>query len=242
MAEGQGQPGIQDPTGEDLTDVKVAICIPTHEVIPSLFAYSLGLAMGYMGKNHPYVNCSLQMNNGTVLTEMRTMLAKTALLDKADWLVWFDSDMRFPMDTIERLLAHKQSIVGCNYSTRKIPDIKPTAFNSDDGVVRVYTEEHSTGLESVSSLGFGCIAIHKEVFEAIPPPWFHIPWNEKTMKYECGEDVYFCRRAREAGFEVMLDHDLSKEIAHIGVMEFDYTSMLAAKGMVPDIPHRIITK
>ena len=31
-----------------------------------------------------------------------------------------------------------------------------------------------------------------------------------------GEDYYFCERAREAGFEIWCDGDLSRELAHIG--------------------------
>lgn len=242
MAKRQRQPSVPNPSGDGISEVKVSVLIPTHEVIPARFAYSLGLAMGNLGKNHPYVNCSLNMSNGTLLSEMRTQLAKSALLDKVAWTVWFDSDMVFPMDTIERLLAHQQPIVGANYTTRKIPDIKPTAFKDDEGLERVYTEDSSTGLESVSALGFGCVAIHSSVFQEMDPPWFHIPWDEKEKKYECGEDVYFFRKARSLGFDVMLDHDLSKEVSHVGVMEFDYRAAVAARGMIPDIPHRIITK
>jgi hypothetical protein len=96
----------------------------------------------------------------------------------------------------------------------------------------VYTEQDSSGLEEVEAMGFGCICVHREVFEAMPPPWFHIPWNEQTMKYDCGEDVYFCRKAKENGFQVMLDHDLTKEVAHIGSMEFGNSESLSARSFV----------
>ena len=35
-----------------------------------------------------------------------------------------------------------------------------------------------------------------------------------------GEDMYFCREAQKAGFKVYIDHDLSKQVRHIGVLEF----------------------
>jgi hypothetical protein len=212
-----------------LSEVRVAICVPTHDIIPSRFAYSLGLAMGHMGKNHPYVSVSLLMNHGTLLSEQRTNVAKAAMLDKADWTIWLDSDMSFPMDTIERLLSHQVPIVGCNYSTRQQRDTRPTAFKDYKGNVRVYTEENSTGLEKVAALGFGCIAVHKEVYEAMEPPWFHLPWDYEKMKLTCGEDVYFCLKAQAAGFDVMLDHDLSKEIAHVGVAEYTYKGTLLSR-------------
>ena len=38
-----------------------------------------------------------------------------------------------------------------------------------------------------------------------------------------GEDVYFCTMARVHGFEVWVDHDLSKEVTHIGQFEYGWT-------------------
>jgi hypothetical protein len=31
-----------------------------------------------------------------------------------------------------------------------------------------------------------------------------------------GEDIYFCIKAKDAGFDTWVDHDLSKGIKHIG--------------------------
>lgn len=204
------------------------------------FAYSLALAMGYMGKHHPYLDTHLLFNNGTILSEQRQELAKIAMLQGADWTVWFDSDMRFPKDTIERLIAHNKPIVMAGYPTRKPPAIEPTQFANDDFSVRVYTEKDSTGLEEIASGGFGCVVVHRCVFEAMEAPWFHIPWNQEEMKYECGEDIYFCKKARKAGFKVYLDHDLSKEIAHIGQYEFGYREALACRPQIEKLrPSRI---
>ena len=43
-------------------------------------------------------------------------------------------------------------------------------------------------------------------------PWFA---NHDALGY-CTEDVVFCDRAREAGFRVLVDHDLSRELTHTG--------------------------
>jgi hypothetical protein len=221
-------------------EIKVAVCIPAREMSHTWFAQSLALAMGYMGKNQPEVDMRLYVNNGTILSEQRQALAKLALLDGADWTVWFDSDMRFPKDTIERLLAHAKPIVGANYPTRKMPAIEPTSFLDDENQTRVYTEKDSTGLQPVASTGFGCIAVHRKVFEAMPPPWFHIPWDEELQHYDCGEDIYFCRKARENGFEVLIDHDLSKSVFHIGQIEWGHVEALSFRPRIEQLrPHLI---
>lgn len=206
------------------------------------FAYSLALVIGYMGKWHPYVDLHVLFNSDTILANQREMLARIALKDGADWLVWFDSDMRFPKDTIERLISHNKPIVMAGYPTRKPPLIEPTQYADDATNIRVYTENDSTGLQPIASGGFGCVVIHRSVFEAIDPPWFFTPWNEEESRYECGEDVYFCRKARKAGFEIFLDHDLSKEISHIGQYEFTYKEALACKSLVGNLPRIQIKK
>jgi hypothetical protein len=71
-------------------------------------------------------------------------------------------------------------------------------------------------------------------------PWFHIPWNEKELKFDCGEDIYFCRKARKAGHKIYLDHDLSKEIAHIGQYEFTYMEANAVRPKIEQLrAHRL---
>ncbi len=49
-------------------------------------------------------------------------------------------------------------------------------------------------------VGGGCLLIHKRVFDALEKPYFKC--NPGTL---VGEDFYFCRKAREAGFKIYLD-------------------------------------
>lgn len=236
MVEFPGKSVLPDAPGES---VNVHILVPSREMVHGWFAYSLALAMGYMGKEHPYVDIHLVFNNGTVLSQQRQELAKIAMLGGADWTVWFDSDMRFPKDTIEQLIGHRMPIVMAGYPTRKPPAIEPTQYLDDDET-RAYTEDSSTGLQPIAAGGFGCIAVHRSVYEALDPPWFHIPWDEESMKFTSGEDVYFCRKARAAGFQVMMDHDLSKRIAHIGSYEFTWREALACREDIEELrPQRI---
>jgi len=62
--------------------------------------------------------------------------------------------------------------------------------------------------------------IKTSVFESLPQPWF----MEDPIK-EIGEDVHFCNLAREHGFQVFIDHDLSKDVMHIGEFEYRHQIM-----------------
>jgi hypothetical protein len=44
--------------------------------------------------------------------------------------------------------------------------------------------------------------------------------------------VFFCRKAREAGYEVLVDHDLSHQVKHIGTFEYSHEGAWAMKEQV----------
>ena len=202
--------------------MKIAILVPAMDMVHGWFAYSLSLAMTHHAYTNPEDKIALYFSSGTLIQQSREQLAQRALDWGADYTIWFDTDMRFPKDVIASLVKHDKDVVGANYPTRKWPVIEPTAYKDDESLARLYTKEKSTGLEEVSSMGFGCIAVKSGVFDSIPEPWFLIPWNRELNEFDCGEDIYFCRRAREAGVNIYLDHDLSKKVLHIGNREYSY--------------------
>jgi len=75
-------------------------------------------------------------------------------------------------------------------------------------------------LQAVTSCGFGLMLIETQVFEKLSPPFFQFTQvGQHGIKTET-EDVYFCHKAIEAGYDIVIDHDLSKEIAHLGDWEY----------------------
>jgi len=158
-------------------------------------------------------------------------LARQALEEKADYLLWLDSDMRFPKETIGHLILRDKPIVAANYATRRMP-VKPVAMMDDDGKIgRVYTAPDSEGLQPVDYIGMGVMMVKREVFEKLEAPWFAIPYSTIGNHY-IGEDVFFCRKANEAGYEVLLDHDLSHHVKHIGTFEYSHEGAWAMKEQV----------
>ena len=219
--------------------IKVAICIPCHDTLPSYFAYDLAGLIGWT--THHFVTegaieeIGLHMVKGTYVHSARQELLVAALQGGADYLLFLDSDMRFPKDTLARLLSHKKSMVGTNYARRNVPPeyiaIKKSVNIGEDGERQdgelLRTLPDSTGLEEVEALGFGCVLVHKGVFNSMAlihdprekgPFWFfeYLP----DVPTHVGEDVYFCRLARKAGTTIYVDHDLSKDIRHIGQLEY----------------------
>jgi hypothetical protein len=192
----------------------VSVSIPSRDEWKAVFGYSL-LRMFISTQN---ANQNLRMCRGSVIPGNRNTLVNKALKDGATHVLFIDTDMVFPADTLDRLLAHGKSIVMANCCIRSLNPAKATAQR--DGRV-VWTEQGSTGLEEVHRCGFGVALIDIEVFESLPKPWFEFPYLPDRDDYG-GEDVYFCDRAREAGYSLYIDHDLSKQIGHCGDLHYSF--------------------
>lgn len=215
---------MTEPTPEySIRKPKIAICIPAHDQSPTLFAYDFARLMLRVGSvlGDKIESVALYVLTSTYLHVARQELAETALINGATHILWLDSDMRFPADCLERLLASGHDVVGCNYSNRGVPPdfvaMKTTSLG-DDEASKLMTYPDSTGLEEVEAMGFGCVLTSARVFAALEQPWFAMEWAENGVNI--GEDVYFFRKAAEAGFQPYVDHDLSQEIGHIGTIEY----------------------
>jgi len=202
--------------------MKVAICLPCRDMVNAGFAYDLAGMTAYT-----QVPLFLLQSQGTLIANQRTELIKNALEEDVTHILFVDTDMRFPMSTLERLIAHDKDIVAVNYPTRKFP-IQPVAFANDQTNERVFTEKDSTGLESVASVGMGIMLIKASIFDKIKLPYFMIGFSAAHQEYT-GEDIFFCRKARAAGYEVFIDHNLSKEVRHTGAIDFEHEHIWATR-------------
>jgi hypothetical protein len=208
----------------------VAILVPARDTVMTSFAYDLARAMSFHTATTDD-RVMLYTSHGTLIASQRMELARQALEEKADYLLWLDSDMRFPKETIGHLILRDKPIIAANYATRRMP-VKPVAMMDDNGKIgRVYTAPDSEGLQPVDYVGMGVMMTKREVFEKTEAPWFAIPYSTVGNHY-IGEDVFFCKKAREAGFEVLVDHDLSHQVKHIGTFEYSHEGAWAMKEQV----------
>ena len=197
--------------------MRIAICIPARGQMEVATAFDLVAMCAYTIKTTKH-DIDLFTSAGTLIFDQRNSLVKTALEIKADFLLFVDADMRFPKDTLKILMAHDKDIIGVNATTRSEP-VKPTAknfiVNEDQSVdwLPIYSNVRS-GIEKADGIGCGVMLVKTKVFKAMEEPYFYFEQlgNNKIL----GEDIYFCIKAKDAGFDTWLDHDLSKGIKHIG--------------------------
>lgn len=201
--------------------LKVAICIPCRDTMVASTAFDLARMSAYDARNRKG-SLAFYTVSTTLIFEGRERLAEAALKDGADVILWIDSDMRFPKDTIDIMLSRNVLLLGVNAVTRQKPAL-PTAKNfvmiaEDVGLWKKVDSRGKSGLEKVTAVGCGVQMTRRQVFEKLPKPWFEFV-KVKGNQW-VGEDVYFCIRAHDAGFDTFVDHDLSKHIGHVG--QYDY--------------------
>lgn len=209
--------------------IKVKVGVPARDTVMTGFFHS-AVMMIARSAIHPEIEIGLTTSAGTLICDQRNKLAKATIDDGCDWLLFLDSDMRFPSDTLLRLLSRNAPIVTCNYTTRRAP-AEPVAFKSTTTLEKLYTDPESEGVEECSANGLGVALIHRTVFEKMEKPWFYIPYVPESDGH-WGEDVWFANQARKAGFATLVDHDLSKEVKHIGLREYDYLDAACVKDEV----------
>lgn len=202
-----------------MSPVKAAICIPAGDMVSTEFASDLAGLIGYQGPRQA-AGSQLQVffSKGGQPAIQRCDLVRMALKAGVDWILWLAPDMRFPRGALERLLTLDAPIVGANYLATAPPYL-PVAVKSLEPESRLVTGPGSNGLESVEVTGMGLLLTRAEIFRKLPEPWFMVGFNSANGTY-FGEEVYFCRRAVEAGYRILIDQALSRLVGRVGSFEY----------------------
>ncbi|MBV9834245.1 MAG: hypothetical protein JO055_07570 [Alphaproteobacteria bacterium] len=180
----------------------VAICIPSGEMVHAEFALSLAAIVG----STRVAKISLWNQRSAVLPESRNRLVRDALKAKATHLLWLDSDMVVPPFALDRLLAHREPIVGATYAKRAPP-------HEIVGRAPLDQSDVPAGLTAMHYMGFGCVLIDASVFVAVPGPWFDLDLRAEPQVHE---DRWFFREAIACGYRVLCDDWLTTQLGHIG--------------------------
>lgn len=228
--------------------MRIAVCVPCRDSVLAGFAFDMARMCSYEAKRGVNDVHLLQMP-GTLIFTQREKLVDEALEWGADYVLWIDSDMRFPANTIEIMLARQVPILGVNATTRREP-VMPTAMNlkldrSDNEVKQVWTKIESRGkqgIEQVTAVGFGVTLIKTDVFKKVPKPWHDVIWTDHGNVI--GEDVSFCVKCLEQDIPVFVDHELSMHIGHIGTKTFGWDDVKYGPSNVqrPQNKHRKLSR
>lgn len=153
-------------------------------------------------------------SEGTYLQKARNEIHNKFLKSNAKYLMMLDSDVLFPPNFLETLMAHNLPIVGGWYRDKKADDHHPAVYDfvedhADGYAVFRHRSTPGEGLEKVSATGAGCWLMTREVAEALGEE----PYG--TNISGGGEDFILCRKLMK--LNILLHVDWSLNCAHLGV-------------------------
>ena len=191
--------------------MKVFIAVPSMDTIPALFAQSLALLQR---------DCDVQIGweVGSLVYHARNNLARQALKTDADYVLWLDSDMVFAPDTLQRMLkVCKDNDIDFLTAVcfRRKPPYTPCLFDRLEKVEKgaSYTALMSVpdGLFQVGGCGFAGVLMSSDVLLSVQAKFNGRMFDPMDG---FGEDVSFCWRARQCGYEIWCDSSI--EFGHVG--------------------------
>lgn len=210
---------------------KVRICVPfyaekdLHEITGVLMdiitknnlAYSVDQKTGLLTSFHtekysfhyePRQGTRIKDARNSLISDTHTMAIDQKPLDM-DFFLCLDSDIVFTLDNLLRLLQYNLPIIGSPYCTHQDRTVSNVCEVDELGMITKRFPMATTGVREVGALPGGFTLIKKEVFENTDFPWFYEPMVEygDSQRQEMGEDMGFCKRAREAGYSIVCDFD-----------------------------------
>lgn len=142
---------------------------------------------------------------GHDIPENHNLAVQTLLQEQhLEWLFLMGDDHVFEPDLLLRLLSHDCHLVAPLCLTR-MPPYRPVAFVLDDEGVRERLDLQkapTSGLIEVLHVGGAGLLVKRHVFEQMSDPWFEYGKLDPTL---ISEDLYFCDKARAAGYDIWLD-------------------------------------
>jgi hypothetical protein len=139
--------------------------------------------------------------------EARNLCVETALEIGVEHIFFVDYDVAPPSNALVKLLSLKVPIAAGVYHLKQVPSYPLIFVKGWPGAF----EDYETGdLIKADGVGMGCTLISMEVFKKIKPPWFktcpgYSESNPGVHTPHMTEDIYFCNKAKAAGFDIIVD-------------------------------------
>lgn len=182
--------------------MKILIAVPCMDMVSAHFAQCL-TTLKKVGE------CTVSFLIGSLIYDARNKLVEQALQLEADYIMWFDSDMVFSADTLQRMMEtldkHPEIDILSGLYFRRGKPYTPVLFDQLDYDAEKLTCDFKDTLTypdelfEVAGCGFGCVLMRTDCLIDLGGKyggtWFSPLGN-------VGEDCAFCIRARAEGYKI----------------------------------------
>ena len=186
--------------------MKLLIAIPSYEGLQPEFVRSLTELESQLREDNVWFE--IKIISGTLVHTARDRLAQHAVKHYFDEVLWIDDDMVFDCHLYEDLKMCGKDMVCGLFVSRHFPYVS-CLFRSLIPVERisVYPDEAF----KVAGCGFGCVLMKTQILADV--------MNNNGGKcfvpdQKLGEDVAFCQRATNLGYEIWCEP--TARVGHVG--------------------------
>ena len=187
---------------------KLLIGIPTLEYIHYQFVNSLTQLVLHL-KNEG-IDVDVFFKGETLIYAARDAVAEKAINGGYTHILWLDADMVFEKDLVDKMLEIKKPFVTAICYSRRYP-YKPCIFKHLAPSKRYESpKEYPSEIFQIGGCGFACVLMEVEMLRKMKK--LHYQMFMPTP--DLGEDLAFCKRATDFGYELWADSNL--RVGHIG--------------------------
>lgn len=204
--------------------IKYLVAIPCFDTVYTDFMLSL-LNM------QRFKDSYCQVIKSSLIYDARNNLAKRAVEDGFDRVLWLDSDIIFEPDLMVRLANHLDNgleYVSGLYFKRQYPT-EPVCFKNvvqtQEGneiitKVSAYHDYPKDQLFEVDATGFGAVMMTTDLIKKVTDK-YGLPFSPQLG---LGEDMSFCWRAKQLGSHLYCDSSI--KLMHIGSIAYSESTYL----------------
>jgi len=187
--------------------MKLLIAIPTLDYIHVDFMKSLlGLIKSLDDEQIDY---EVKTVSGTLVYLARENLVSYAIGGEFTHVLWLDSDMVFTEELFDDLYDTGKDFVSGIFHARR-PGHQSCIFRSLKPVERFRWDEYPSVPFQIGGCGMAAVLVTTEILKAVRQKC----GNCFTPEFSFGEDLAFCKRATDMGYEIWCEP--CARVGHIG--------------------------
>lgn len=189
--------------------MKLLVAIPSNDYMHYEFTACLIKLVEKLKESG--IDYEIAIQGGTLVYVARDKLAFKAIDDGFSHVLWLDADMIFNEDVLDDLLFAGKSFVSAIYHGRRAPHLSCVFDQIYPDIVRYV--DYPSNTFKIAGCGFGCVLVAVDILKAV------------RLKYgtcffptrELGEDLAFCQRVSECGYEMFAEPIKLGHIGHIKI-------------------------
>lgn len=167
----------------------------------------------------------------------RNAIVEEFLKTDCDVLWFLDSDVVPPVSIMDLVVypAKEWKLAGATYPVWMTlnqelgPQAVLTCYKKINGKL-AKSEVPTSGIGFVDGLATGCLFIKREVFERLSKPYFEFKYDETTREMSEGEDLGFCRKMSDLGYQFYTDFSLvCKHYKRVDLLDVNNYAMAYTK-------------